>query len=80
MKIYAIKDVKVGFMSPTQFPNDAAAKRAFENMARSQQPNMLTENPEDYEMWRIAEYNVDNGAVSPSLEFICSVGVLDDRN
>ncbi len=80
MKIYAIKDVKAGFMSPVQFNNDELAKRAFLNMARSTSPNMITENPEDYELWRIAEYNVDNGAVSSSLEFICSVGASHDRN
>lgn len=78
MKLYAVKDVKVGFMSPIMRKNDELAKRDFLNQARSSEPNMLNTNPEDYELWRIADYNEDTGIVTSNLE--CIATLTDERD
>lgn len=72
MKLYAIKDVKVGFMSPVMRDNDELIKRDFINVFRDEKPNQFNMNPEDFELYKIAEYDLKTGAITPCLEFICN--------
>lgn len=63
--VYTIRDVKVGF--DTQFMvqiNDDAAIRAF-NMAINNPGTMLAFVPSDFELYKIGEFETDNGYFEP---------------
>lgn len=72
MKLYSIKDVKVGFMSPVMRKNDEQAIRDYKLTLNSPESNIFNSNPEDYELWRVADFNEDTGAVTPELQFVFS--------
>lgn len=74
VRYYAVKDLKVGFMSLQAFANDEVAKRAFMNAA-SDPASMLSKNPSDYELWFIGEFDESTGRFCDLPEFICNVGV-----
>lgn len=60
--IYAIKDVKIGFMSTWQSHSDETATRAFIN----------TEMPykQDFELWKIGIYDDQLGIIENDQKFI----------
>lgn len=72
MFIYAIKDVKVGFMSPVIRDNDELMKRDFFNVFRDKTPNQFNMNPEDFELYRLGEYDQKTGAIVSNVEFLAS--------
>lgn len=69
MFIYSIKDVKSGFTSIFQSANDDIAKRDF-SAAVNGAPNLLNSFPEDFELWRVGDFNIQSGEVSSDLKFI----------
>ena len=64
-KIYTIKDVLVGHMTPFCQPNDQFAKRAFMNAAQDVKPNNVNINPEDKELYLVGEFDEDTGVITP---------------
>lgn len=72
MKLYSIKDVKMGFLSPVMRDNDDIIKRDFLNMVTAKEPNFVNLNPEDYELWCIANFDISTGLICPCLEFVCN--------
>lgn len=73
MKLYAVKDVKVGFMQVVMFHNNEEAKRAFLYVA-SDKNSTVGKNPEDYELWYLGNYDVESGLISDTenRSFVCS--------
>lgn len=70
--IYAIRDKKVGFMSPMVDQNDETAKRNFA-FAVQHNDSMFMAFPDDYDLYRIGEFNSESGEIVSALpEFICS--------
>ena len=59
--IYSIQDVLVGFQSPTIMNNDAFALRAFSESFSD------VNNPADYCLWKIGEFDTDTGELIPSV-------------
>lgn len=63
MNIYAIRDLKTGFLAPTLDQNDAIAKRSF--MFALNRPGTLEySNAQDYDLFKIGEYDNDTGIIT----------------
>lgn len=78
INIYSIKDVKVGHMQPFYQANDAVAVRSIKNAVNSDQINNIKQNMDDMELWKIGEFNDENGAIKPDLKFICKATDLKE--
>lgn len=63
LKVYAIRDEKTGYLTPTVDQNDAAAMRSFSHACKSVQSLFYT-HPADYTLMRIGEYDSDTGLIS----------------
>lgn len=61
-KMYAVRDVKTGFLSPFCEVNDACARRSF-SRAVGDPSSMMHSNPEDFSLYRIGCYYPDSGSV-----------------
>ena len=72
MKLYAIKDVKVGFWKPFCQPNDAVASREFSNLINSTRESIVKDNPCDFELWCLGTYDEATGAIVSDVQFIIS--------
>ena len=71
LKIYAIKDTKVGFMQPFYQANNAVAIRSFTNAVNEEQTNNINRNLDDMELWHLGEFNDDTGEIKSELTFLC---------
>lgn len=80
MNIYALKDVKCGFMNPMTFKNDELANRAYKNMLADNQPNLVTMNPEDFELWCLGNYDQDSGIIKSDVRFVASATSIGGQN
>lgn len=72
MKLFAIKDTKVGFWKPFVQPNDAVAVREFSNMVNSSVNSFVTDNYEDLELWSLGTYDEKTGEIVSDVQFICT--------
>ncbi len=70
MKIYSIKDTKIGFMNPFYLQNDAVAIREFSNAALEKQPNAVNTNAEDKELWCLGSFNQETGAIISDVKYL----------
>ena len=64
--LYAIKDAKSTFMPCTVDVNDATAIRNFEHAVR-QPDSLLASHPNDFALFKVGEYDNENGMLSPIL-------------
>lgn len=78
MKLYALKDVKSGFMNILVLKNDDLAIRSYKNMLGDPQPNLVNTNPEDFELWCLGDYNIDNGFISSDVRFVASATTIGE--
>lgn len=62
--MFAIKDVKTGFMQPTIDQNDSSAIRNFEH-ACMQSNSLFNSHAEHYALYRIGEFVIETGEVIP---------------
>lgn len=67
--IYCIKDVKGGFINPFTMANDQLAERAFKG-AFMNNDEPMTQFPEDYELWKLGEFDDRTGAITPKAEML----------
>lgn len=67
--IYAIKDVKVGFMQPFIQVNDAVAVREFRNIVNTHS-SMVSANHTDMELYKLGTYNQDTGSIESNVSFL----------
>lgn len=58
--MYAIKDAKTGFMTPTVDQNDASALRNFEH-AVNQPDSLLNSHSNDFALCKLASFDTDSG-------------------
>lgn len=63
-KVYAIRDVKVGFMPMICQQNDGTAIRAFETAIINSRDDLGT-HPQDFDLYRIGSYDTNNGELTP---------------
>ena len=62
--VYAIRDSKSGFMTPTFEPNDAVAMRNFTHAVLNSS-SVLTSHAEDFTLFKIADFDSDTGHITP---------------
>lgn len=66
--IYTIKDVLTkSFTGITLFLSQEEAERSFSSQVNSIQ--IWKDNPNDFELWRVGEYDTETGSVGVSEEF-----------
>lgn len=63
MGMYAIRDAKTGYFAPTVEVNDFAAVRNFEH-AVTNGDSLLFSHSDDFDLFKIGEYDSDSGLVS----------------
>ena len=69
--LYAIKDVKTAFWKPFVHHNDLSAQREFANLVNSGN-ELVASNVEDFELWKLGEYDDTTGAIVSKPVFICN--------
>lgn len=62
--LYAMRDVKVGFMQPSIEVNDMAAIRNFQH-AVTHSDGLLSSFAKDFSLYKIGTYDSDSAAVAP---------------
>lgn len=68
-KIFAIKDVKVGFMQPFMQVNEGVAVREFKNLVNSAN-SVVSVNYTDMELYCLGTYNLDTGAIESDVKYV----------
>lgn len=58
--VYAIRDSKTGFLTPTVDINDQSAARNFEHAAL-QSNTLFFSHPADYDLYKIGSFDTDSG-------------------
>lgn len=64
MRIYSMKDVKIGFANPFYQNSVEVAKRSFKNAVSDRQGN-LYKIKDDLELWELGSFNEETGAIEP---------------
>lgn len=72
MKIYALKDNKLGFMNPMALQNDELAIRAYSNMINANDGSMVSVNCEDFDLYCLGDYNQDSGVITSEVTFLAN--------
>lgn len=68
MKLYSIKDNKMGFVDVTFGQNNAIAIRMFGDLIKKHP--IYSAHPEDYEIFCLGEVDEDTGEVNSSVSFL----------
>lgn len=57
------------FLTPVLFQNENVALRWFKGVVNSKEQNeVIYNNPQDFELWKLAEYDNNTGAIIPDIE------------
>lgn len=67
--VFAIRDVKSGFLTPTIEQNGDMAIRNFHHACLNAQSLFYT-HPEDYSLYRIGTYDVETGTIEPAVPIV----------
>ena len=73
-KIYAVRDAQLGFMSLFTASNDAVATRTFAS-AVNDKNTVMYDSPIDFGLYRLGEFNEDDGIVSSELPVIVATAI-----
>lgn len=69
--MYAVRDVKTGFLSPFCETNEATARRSFARAIASPDA-LMHSNPEDFSLYRVGTFYPDSGEIDDCLpQLIC---------
>ena len=71
INLYAVKDVKVGFMNTWGEVNDAAAKRDFGDAINNSQ-STLNKHPHDMQLFKVGTWNDQTGELTSKVEYLAS--------
>lgn len=64
INVYAIRDARTGFLTPTFEVNDAVASRNFHHACLNSD-SLLFSHPQDYALYRLATFNPESGRIEP---------------
>lgn len=67
--LYAIKDLKTGYLPPEVNINDLAACRNFEH-ACSRSETLFFTHPGDYQLWKIGTLDTDTAEIVSECKFL----------
>ena len=76
LKIYSIKDTKVGFMQPFYQANQAVAIRAFNNAVNAKEINNINQNADDMELWELGEFDDQTGEIKSEVKYVIKANDL----
>lgn len=65
LNVYAIRDVKVGYMTPTFDQSDATATRNFGYAVSHFSNNLMTYAPDDFDLYRLGKFDTEAGKLLP---------------
>ena len=75
--LYAIKDIKSGsFGSPVAEINEAVFIRTLTKEINENTRSSLYSWPEDFQLFKIGEYDTETGSIKACVEFIRNLGEL----
>lgn len=63
MRIYSVKDVKIGFMTPFVQHGDEVAVRSFKAALEAPE-SQIKAYPEDMELWLLGEFDENTGKIT----------------
>lgn len=69
MKIYSVKDTKLGFTTVFTAPNNAVAIRMFADTC-NQKDTLIAQHPADFELFGLGEFDQDTGTIKPEVQFL----------
>lgn len=73
MFLYSVKDIKADrFNGPIMFPNEAMARRAFASAVNSDHPGLLSDYPEDAQIFCVGSFDDHSGEIVPQNIFVCT--------
>ena len=77
--VYAIRDVRTGFLSPTVEVNDAVAIRNFSHGVMRSDTTLHTFAGE-YDFYKIGTYDSESGKLEPisPVEFLCAASSVNN--
>ena len=64
-KIFCIRDVHTGFLSPTVDQNDPSAVRNF-HYAVNRVESLMGSSPKDYDLYEIGSFDSETGEIIPT--------------
>lgn len=75
MKLYCVKDAKVGMNQPFICKNDLEAMRSFQDTINrehlpGQPKSTLAEHPEDFSLFILGSFNQETGEIKPDVKFL----------
>lgn len=74
-KLYSVKDTVTGLWTdPAVMNNDAEATRAFITM-EADKNTMIGAHPEDFELYRIGDWNKEHGSIENVCEYFLARGI-----
>lgn len=77
MELYAIKDLKSNtYGRPSLEVNENVALRSCSTLVNDSNPTLVNQFPNDFELYKVADYDEKTGAVKPDLKFIKSLADL----
>lgn len=78
--LYAIKDIKSGsFGTPIAEVNEAVLIRQLTKEINENTRSSLYSWPEDFQLFKIGEYNTETGSIEACVEFIRNLGELKEH-
>ena len=73
LKIYALKDTKIGFKTPFYTFNDQVAIRTVKNAVNDKiHENDIKQNPEDHQLWYLGEFDDATGEITSEVRFVAN--------
>ena len=73
LKVYSIKDTKIGFKTPFYTFNDQVAIRMMANTVKDEKnTNEINLNPEDHQLWYLGEFDDANGELTSEVKFVAN--------
>lgn len=80
MRIYCLRDRKVGFLTPVLAQNDDLAMRDVANALRRGTGTLIDTHPEDFSLYCVGEFDQDTGVITSMAvpACICEVTSLYD--
>lgn len=77
MKIYSVKDAKVGFTGLSIEKSQLPILRQLEMIVNGSDENsMIAKFPNDFALYELGTIDTDTGAISPSVKFVAEMSSL----
>lgn len=81
LPVYAVRDVKQNsFLAPSVGSNDFVMARSFAESIASRRDPIMAFSPKDFDLYRIGEYDMDTGALTPIAPVILVVNAAEVLN